>query len=109
MAQAAREAEIQAAREAEEQKQDQHGIQGAGGVVEQNNNQLGNRQNVLMNDPGFAKYLKFKNNIRFSLSQIRQRIVEDDSGYTQADIDLFFDASEIKEAGPHIVPKPRVA
>ena len=77
--------------------------------MEQNNNQLGNRQNVLMNDPGFAKYLKFKNNIRFSLSQIRQRIVEDGSKYTQADIDLFFEVDEIKEAGPHIIPKQRFA
>ena len=33
----------------------------------------------------------------------------EDGKYTQADIDLFFEDYEIEEAGPHIVPKPRVA
>lgn len=60
-------------------------------------------------DEGFKKYLKFKNMMRMSLDQIRQRIVDADDSYTQADIDQFFSAQEIKDAGPHIVPKPKAA
>jgi len=41
------------------------------------------------------------------LDQIRQRIVDGDDGYTQADIDQFFTSQEIKDAGPMIVPKPK--
>ena len=42
---------------------------------------------ALEKDAKFTKYLKFKNAMGMELASIRQRIVNDDNGYTQADID----------------------